>query len=410
LFRHRQPLEMRGVAYRYHVALQPSRRRWWFALDTPAQSPDEHVQLTYDYQLLAAEAVSEPVTYTALSYTHTVSAQELDPRAASQDTLLPPAGNARTHALARALRARNPGDAAYVSAVLAFLRNGGFAYSLTPERLGADQIDDFLFNTREGFCGHYASAFVFLMRAGGVPARVVTGYLGGEWNPIGQFFIVRQSDAHAWAEVWLLGRGWTRVDPTAVVAPERLRRGIFDFMPEDAFSARERLVHGSPFLTALLQRWDALDAWWTDRVVQFDYNTQLNLLQRLGIRTPDARYLGWAFMAALCAWLVVIAWHVGRGERRAGPDELARAYLRLCRKLAHVSTARAPHQGPLAFARQVIGERPDLKEPVQPLIERYAQLRYGASCAVTLGADVEAFARAVKRVRFTRRVPSAIRT
>ena len=127
------------------------------------------------------------------------------------------------------MRERAPSsDGAFVDAVLNLLRTGGFVYSLTPPLLDYDSVDDFVFNTRSGFCGHYASAFVTLMRGAGIPARVVTGYLGGEWNPIGEYFIVRQSDAHSWTEVWLEGRGWTRVDPTAVVEPERLTRGILN--------------------------------------------------------------------------------------------------------------------------------------------------------------------------------------
>ena len=211
-------------------------------------------------------------------------------------------------------------------------------YSLEPQPLGADPVDDFLFRTREGFCGHYASAFVVLMRAAQVPARVVTGYLGGEWNPVGEFLEVRQADAHAWAEVWLQGRGWTRIDPTAVVAPERLTRGVLQMMP-GAFSASERLLYGPGWLGGLLQRWDAANAWWSDHVVRFDYTSQLDLLARFGIRSPDTRYLVWGFAAALGAWLLFIAWHLGRGRRRTRPDALARAYGRLCRKLARIAPA-----------------------------------------------------------------------
>ena len=391
------PIHNAGTAYRYRVTLEPNRRRWWFALDTPAQSPDPHVLLTYDYQLLAAEPVTAVVSFEGLSYSRVLAQGSLDPAVQRLDTALPGSANPRTRALARSLRQQAGSDAAFVRAVLDYLRNGGFAYSLTPERLGANSIDDFLFNTREGFCGHYASAFVALMRAAGVPARVVTGYLGGEWNPIGGYFLVRQSDAHAWGEVWLEGRGWTRVDPTAVVAPERLRRGIFDMMPE-ALSARERLLRGSAWLTNLLQRWDATNAWWTDHVVKFDYSRQMNLLERLGVRAPDTRYLGWAFMLALCVWLALIAWYIGRSERTAGPDALARAYARLCRKLARIATPRVPHQGPLSFAEAVIAQRPDLKDPVQPLLERYAQLRYGPELPGIL-EQIEQFRRAVAHLR-----------
>ena len=171
--------------------------------------------------------------------------------------------------------------------------------------------------------------------------------------------------------------GWTRVDPTAVVAPERLRRGILDLLPQ-ALSARERLLRASAWLTRLLQRWDAANAWWSDHVVQFDDAAQLDLLARLGVRSPDVRYLGWGFMLALCVWLAIIAWHAGRSERAAPADALARAYARLCRKLARIAPPRAPHQGPMSLAAAVIAQRPDLRDPVHALLSRYAQLRFGA--------------------------------
>jgi protein-glutamine gamma-glutamyltransferase len=394
--RTREPLEYLGTPYRYRVTLEPSRQHWWLALDTPAQAPDPRVLLSYDYELLAAEPVTELLSFEALSYTRTRALGPLAEADRRQDTRLPPSGNPRTHALAESQRARAGSDAGFVQAVLEYLRTGGFTYTTTPERLGPNAIDDFLFSTREGFCGHYASAFVVLMRAAGVPAHVVTGYLGGEWNPVGEYYLVRQSDAHAWAEVWLAGRGWTRVDPTAAVAPERLRRGIADLMP-DALSVRQRL-HASPWLSALLQRWDAADTWWTNHVVRFDYGAQLDLLGRLGIRSPDGRYLGWAFMLALCGWLAIIAWHVGRSARPTRPDALARAYARLCRKLARVAPPRAPHQGPLSFAAAVLSHRPDLEPAVRPLLDRYAQLRYGPPRPGHGGEDVEEFRRSVTRL------------
>jgi hypothetical protein len=343
------------------------------------------------------------VSFEALSYTKTRSTGPLDAVARRQDTALPPTGNPRSRALAQALRERAGSDAALVDAVLDYLHTGGFVYSLEPERLGPDAIDDFLFRTRVGFCGHYASAFVALMRAAGVPARVVTGYLGGEWIPYGGYFLVHQSDAHAWAEVWLSGRGWTRVDPTAVVAPERLQRGILDLMPQ-ALSARARLLHASPWLMRLLQRWDAASAWWTNNVVRFDFSAQLDLLARLGVGSPDARHLGWAFMLALCVWLAIIAWHVGRTLQPRRADALARAYTRLCRKLAHVAP-RAAHQGPLAFAAEVIARRPDLRAAVLPLLERYAQLRYGPPVADARAQDIHAFRQAVARLSLPRAGP-----
>jgi protein-glutamine gamma-glutamyltransferase len=391
------PREYLGTAYHHRVQLEASRQRWWFALDTPVQAPEARARLTYDDQIIGTEPLNEPVSFETVSYTHTRATQPLDAAVQRQDTALPRSGNPRSRALAESLRARAGSDGALVQAVLEYLRTGGFVYSLEPERLGPDAIDDFLFRTRVGFCGHYASAFVVLMRAAGVPARVVTGYLGGEWIPYGGYLLVRQSEAHAWAEVWLEGRGWTRVDPTAVVAPERLERGILDLMPQQ-LPVRERLLHASPWLTQLLQRWDAANAWWTNHVVRFDYEAQLGVLARLGIRSPDERYLGSAFMLALCAWLAVIAWHIGRDTYRARPDTLARAYGRLCRKLARIAP-RAPHQGPLDFGATLVACRPDVQSSVLPLLERYAELRYGPPLSRTRARDIQIFSQAVARLK-----------
>jgi transglutaminase-like putative cysteine protease len=287
-------------------------------------SPGPGVHYTDDYQLIADQPVSQSLSYDATSCAHVRTTEPLAPAARLNDTELPQGQNPRTLALALQLRRRAGSDIAFVQAALAFLRTGGFTYSLTPPPLGPDPVDDFLFDTRTGFCGHYASAFVDMMRAGGVPARVVTGYLGGEWNPYDDMLTVRQSDAHAWAEVWLADRGWTRVDPTAVVAPERLYRGILDLLPS-GISAPERLLHTWPWLNTALQRWDALNGWWNERVVGFNYRSQLNLLSALGFHSPELRDAGWVFAATLLAWLAWLSWQIGRQQRAPPPDRLGQA-------------------------------------------------------------------------------------
>lgn len=374
-----QPLECLSRPYRYRIDLEPTFRRWWLSLDTVMGSPSPDVRYTDDYQLIGSQPVSDPLSYTATSCAHARSLAPLSAADRLDDTQLPRGRNPRTLAFALQLRRRAVSDGAFVQAVLAFLRTGGFSYSLTPPPLGPDPIDGFLFHTRTGFCGHYASAFVDMMRAGGIPARVVTGYLGGQWNPYDGMLVVRQSDAHAWAEVWLSGRGWTRVDPTAVVAPERLSRGILDLLP-DALSTPERLVHAWPWLNTALQRWDALNGWWNERVVGFDSRSQLDLLAALGFRSPELRDAGWAFAVTLLLWLAWISWQLGKSRGRASPpDRLGRAYSRLCRKLARTGLPRASHQGPLAYAQAVVRFRPDLAASVRPLLEQYAGLRFGPS-------------------------------
>ncbi len=311
-----EPLEYLGRPYSYRVSLEPSQQPWWLALDTVAETATRTGSITYDHALIGSDPVTQLTSYFAVSYTSTRTTQPLSTRARQVEIALPRGRNPRSVQLAREMRGRVGSDGEFVAAVLEFLRTGGFVYSLTPPLLDKDSVDDFLFNTRSGFCGHYASAFVTLMRAAAVPARVVTGYLGGEWNPIGDYLVLRQSDAHAWAEVWLDGRGWTRVDPTTV--------------------------------------------------------------SRLGIRSPDLQTLGWGFLGALSLWLGWMAWQFGRAVPRTRPDRLGRAYARLCRKLARAGLPpRAAHEGPLAYAGALGAHRPDLAPEVGRLLARYAELRYG---------------------------------
>jgi len=397
-----QRLDCLSRPYGYRIYLEPTFRRWWLALDTVMFSPSPDVRYTGDYELIATSPVEQPLSYHALSCTNSRSLGPLTAEARLEDTQLPPGRNPRARALALRLRRGAGSDVAFVRAVLTFLRAGGFSYSLTPPPLGADPIDDFLFDTRTGFCGHYASAFVDLMRAGGVPARVVTGYQGGQWNPYDGTFIVRQSDAHAWAEVWLEGRGWTRVDPTAVVAPERLYRGILDLLP-NAVSASARLVHAWPWLGSALERWEAVNGWWNERVVSFDDRSQLELLRELGFHSPELRDAAWAFALTLLVWLAWISWQLGKGAGSERPDRLGRAYLRLCRKVARAGLPRAPQQGPLAYAQTIIRYRPDLRLRVGPLLEQYAQLRFGPASPAARDRELRSFERAVARLSVQRR-------
>jgi transglutaminase-like putative cysteine protease len=388
-------LVQEGVPVTYRVRLEPDMGPWWFALELPARSPSRRVFFTWDYQLVAPESLNQ-LQYRVESYPRARSLDTLSLTGRRIDSRLPEGRNERTRLFAQRLRAEVASDAAFSHAVLEHFRTRGFEYTLTPPRLDLDSVDDFLFNTRRGFCGHFASAYVTLMRAGGVPARVVTGYLGGEWNPIGRHFTVRQSDAHAWAEIWLEGRGWTRIDPTGVVSPERLMRGLFDVLPESA-SLTTRIMRRTSWLARPLHAWDALNAWWNDKVVGFDFDAQLNLLEKLGIDSASWQHLALALAAATGAWLAWIALRLSRLPPRGPPDRLARAYVRLCRKLARAGYSRQAHEGPSTFAARLENSRP-LATLVRPLISRYAALRFGAPSREHEQA-VAAFARDVARVR-----------
>jgi protein-glutamine gamma-glutamyltransferase len=391
-----QLLRYLGEPFRYSVTLVPDAHRWWFALDTAAGPPDKRVFFGYDYELIAREPVTQPTTYEAVSYTHTESSEPLSNYARQMETALPRTRNPRTRELAARLRAQTATDPQFVRAVIDFFHGGGFQYSLTPPKLDFDSVDDFLFRTREGFCGHFASAFVALMRAGGVPARVVTGYQGGEWNPIGGYFLVRQSDAHAWAEVWIDGRGWRRVDPTAIVAPQRLRRGILELWP-GAVSGGTRLLRATPLFARFLQAWDALNTAWNERIVRFDVNAQFGILERLGVHSADWTGLVAALGSGLVGWLGWIAWHIGRSAGERPGDPLARAYARLCKKLARAGVARELYEGPLDYAARIARSRPDLAPGSHLLLRRYAHLRYGPMRGAGAAAAIASFERMVRR-------------
>jgi len=367
-------LHFTGRDYAYRIALEPQPQRWWFALENVREAPRANVILTFDRQLIGPEPLAQVLNYDAVSNTHAVTDEPLSTAATRLDLRLPPDRNPRAVQLGLRLRAAATSDADFVRRTLAYFRSGGFRYSLTPPLLDPNSIDDLLFHTRLGFCGHFASAFTMLMRAGGVPARVVTGYLGGERNPLNGYLVVRQSDAHAWSEVWLEGQGWTRVDPTAVVAPERLQRGLLDLLP-GAMSTERRL-----FSNALLQQlrfaWDAANAWWNDQVLNFNLAAQLSLLSWLGFRAPDWHVLAWLLGGGLAAWLGAAALLLSRAPAPR-PSQLARRYARLCRRLARAGMPRESWQGPLAYAAAIEHHRPDLAPRAVPQILRYAEARYG---------------------------------
>ena len=363
--------------YRHRVMLEPHQRNWWFALDLPSASPSPKVYLNSDFQLLSAEPVTQPISYEVVSFARPDFTGPLPPSSRRQSLQLPAGRNLRSLEFARRMRASSGDDAAFVRAALAHFGSGAFSYTLTPPRLDLNSVDDFLFNTRAGFCGHFASAFVTLMRAGGLPSRVVTGYQGGEWNPIGSYYLVRQADAHAWAEVWMDGRGWVRIDPTGVVAPERLSRGSFATLP-DAVSRTNRMLREIGWLAEARFAWDSLNTWWKDGVLDFDLRAQMALLSRLGVNEPRVAMLGWLLAGALLVWLAWITLRFSREAAANRGDTLSRAYRRLCRRLAGAGLARLPHEGPLDYSRRIAVARPDLAERVVPLLSAYAQLRFGA--------------------------------
>jgi len=377
---HAAKLRTEGPAYRYTLSLEPHQHHWIFTLDWPVQWDLPRAALTADYTLVQPEPVSRPINVQATSYTRVQAAEPLQPMQRRRDTRLPPDRNPRTLQLSQTLRRAHPDDMDYVRAVLGMFTQQAFYYTLTPPRLAGDSVDEFLFDTKRGFCGHYASAFATLMRDAGIPARVVTGYQGGTFNRFADYWIVRQSDAHAWDEVWIEGHGWVRIDPTAAIAPSRVEHGLDAALGADE-PLGSRWQRDTPWLADTRLRLDALRQLWRERILFFDQDSQQKMLETLRIPQPDGQKLVMVLAAALTIALCWLTWTVRRELKPTPKPPLVRHYLRLCAKLAAAGVPRMPHEGAQAYAARVARCRPDLAAQVTALCQRYNFLRYGTAPA-----------------------------
>lgn len=374
------PWRAGGIAY--SVTLEPHGKPWLFALDLPASlprpvgddgtAPSAYAVLTPDQQLIARAPVAQVIRYEQLSMLRDAfpPVDEDDGRDALR---LPPRSNPRTVAFAQELRARHAGDRALVAAALAWFRDEPFVYTLTPPLLDRDPVDGFLFDTRRGFCEHYAGAFTVLMRAAGIPARVVTGYQGGEFNPRGGYLIVRQSDAHAWAEV-LVDGAWRRVDPTAAVAPSRIETGLSRAVAADEpVPLFARLDAG--WLKNVQLVFDSLNHSWRRDVVGFNRDRQRELWRDL---TLD-RYAGWQIAAVagalLLAWAGITLALTGLARTRRERAQVL--WSEACLRLERAGLPRMPHEGPIAYAARASRRWPQFAIAFSAIAESYAALRYG---------------------------------
>lgn len=377
-------LSVGGDALEYEVTLEPSASRWVFALEMPGELPrvpGHELRLSPQFELTSDDPLGGRVRYRASS--HLDYALQGGPTLddAGRWLLLPYGFNPRALAAGRALRDIE-GTSAKMEAVLEQFRTQPFEYTLAPPLLGRHTVDEFLYGTRSGFCEHYSGAFVFLMRAAGVPARVVTGYQGGEINPLDGFMTVRQSDAHAWAEIWIAGRGWQRVDPTAAVAPERVRRGLDASVPRPAPFGIEALRGIDPQATAWLVQLrnaaSAVNNGWNQWVLNYTPERQ-----RKVVRDLQRTLFGWPLLALLggaaCALLLLRYM-----RRRREVDPVDALYSTLCKRLGQLGLARAQDEGPSAYAARVAGAdglAPASRAAAQEFLRRYSAWRYAPPTA-----------------------------
>jgi protein-glutamine gamma-glutamyltransferase len=368
-------IEAQGDLVDYVVTMEPHGKTWMFALDMPDMLPPDGF-LQGDYQIRSSTPVNTLRRYEMRSALKYRAQRPLTPDARRRYTALPRNTNPRATRYAQELREKNSSDRKLIDATL-LLFNQQFIYTLEPPMLGRSPVDEFLFDTKRGFCEHYASAFVYLMRSAGIPARVVLGYQGGEVNTVGNYLIVRQTDAHAWAEVWLEGEGWVRTDPTAAVSPDRIERGMDLAMgPVGTFPnliAADKLG----LLRQLRYTWDAFNNQWNQWVVGYNTDRQAYFLQNLGIDSTDWKRLAlWLLFGGLAASGFVSAFILLK-RRRIRRDPALQAYDRFQVRMRKAGFVREQHEGPLDFLARIERDKPELAHASRRITELYVALRYG---------------------------------
>ncbi len=387
-----------GTPLRYQVTVEPHGNHWLFALEMPQGVPalsSNTARFTTDGRLITSQPVRQRLRYDLVSSLDYVLQSEAAAPALQPWLQLPVGYNPATLAFASEISQRHTTPVQRVEAVLRHFHEQAFSYTLQPPLLGKHSIDDFLFSTRAGFCEHYSSAFVVLMRVMGIPARVVTGYQGGELNNVDGFLVVRQSDAHAWAEVWLAGRGWTRVDPTAAVAPARINMNLGSAIPQPLLGGWIRLNPGeNSWLTGLqsrLRQWgDAMGNSWNQWILNYTPERQRNLLQSLGFKQPDWRTLILLMLPLLLAAMAVIGWLLLRPNTPRSP--LEKLFLELCDTMKAHGYPREPHEGPRSYAARLSSQGKTLscnkRQAASRFLALYESIRYARQDAGNPGNSV----------------------
>ncbi len=395
--------QLGGSGVRQRISLLPHGGRWLFALDRPASEVRGAVYQPGGY-LQSRRAITSQLRYEVVSFPENREAV-LPPDQRVETTRLPSVISPRVRALVEGWKKEHPDPRELIETALNFFRREHFVYSLTPGTYqDSTALDVFLFERREGFCEHYAASFASLMRLAGIPSRVIIGYHGGEFNTLGRYVIVRQADAHAWCEIWLKDAGWIRVDPTDMIAPERISAGLASYLQTRATqtdpdaSRRSLTATGWRELGREIQHearllWDSVNYQWDLRVLNFDEETQRNFLFTLGLGAVSwPEILIWVgvvialFLALIAMWL--------RRFGRAGEDEVGRAYARFCRLLERAGLRREPWEGPQHFGERAAARFTAQGDEIREVTSLYIQLRYGPNVAVP-----GPFVRAVRRLR-----------
>ena len=360
------------------ITLAPNGARWMFALDRPIEAVPDAMLARGDY-LISVQPIRKARRYEVVS--SEFSRSEITAKERAEALEVPASISPAVRDLAHSWTVQNRDSRGVVSSALQFFRTQGFSYSLTPGEY--EDLEEFLFRRRLGFCEHYAASFATLMRLAGIPARVVVGYLGGEYNDLGHFFLVRQADTHAWCEVWLPEKGWTRVDPTAAVAPGRASLDLTSFL-ETRIASGQMEGRSNALIARLLRSgvftnvrfiWQTLSYEWDTRLLAFDADVQDVLLTSMGIASRGTVFLIVEILLVAIALLAIyFAWMQLRTRSRV--DRVKALYEYFCRKTARLGVRRDPCEGPLDFARRAALSLPNESNRIRQIADTYILLRY----------------------------------
>jgi transglutaminase-like putative cysteine protease len=386
---YRDRVSVAGRPLTYNIILEPSHRRWIYGLHL-AEALTPGITGGRNFELINRTAVGQRFSYDLRSYPDYQTDLLLLDSARRRSLTLPATGNPRSRELALSLRAGEVSDRDYVYRVLALFQQQ-FVYTLSPPLLGAERVDEFLFDTRAGYCEHYASAFTFMMRAAGIPARVVVGYQGGEYNRFEDYMMVYQYNAHAWSEVWLAGEGWVRIDPTSIVAPERISDGVEAALGDDpAFMNDSRFslarFRNADWLNTLRLRLDAVEYAWNRRVVSYGVERQLRLFERWFGAVSASKVTLVLLASSSLALALVALFSIARPPSRRG-REVDRLYQGYCDQLATIGLHRSPGEGPSDYLSRVVQQRPDLSGSLEQITGLYMEIAYEPQEAVSKGSS-----------------------
>ena len=375
-------IERLGNTQSYSIILEPTRQNWLFSLAAADLSANADIAMLDDYTLayVHRRGVTTKFKYAVTSDLEYRLETDLSDEVRQRTTNLPSGSNPRARELANLLYAAATSDADYVNRVLIYYADEEFVYTLAPPVLGDNDIDEFLFDSQRGFCEHYAGSFVFMMRTAGIPARIVLGYQGGEYNALANYIAVHQFDAHSWAEVWYEGRGWVRVDPTRMVSPERIQRGL-----ESAVADENTFLANSPlswlkyrqllWLQDLRQQLDAIGHYWDNWVVGYNPRTQLEFLSTY-FENINASRLGLLMLTTFFVLLGIVALFVLRTRNTRLLTAVDQQYLRFCQLLAKQGLVRQTGEGPWSYNERVSQTRPDLAPVVTRVTREYTRMNY----------------------------------